>query len=298
MSGKYEVLDTFTVNTPSLSVVIRADDTPLPSDLKAQPNPANLVTVHAVEGRDSAAPRSEEAWGEEAQPSEEAQFISEEDERQAQEAARGRFAQQNRLMQLNSMSNLNQSQLMELKELQDRENAMLAKDAERMHEQAQYTQMLRRAESKYADLVYNRFGAPPPIKPLDAVVSEEDNDGFIKRISTYETKDFTYWDKLRRHNTETQIRRWHTYMPFGEEETAFFLRDVQADVGGAAYTQGAYYKELEVGLMPAREYKLPTEAYVAPPVYVRRTGNYEKRIYDPIRQMARRAYACSTCFAG
>lgn len=71
----------------------------------------------------------------------------------------------------------------------------------------------------------------------------------------------------------------------------------EANVGGAAYTQGPYYKELEVGLMAAREYKLPTEAYVAPPVYVRRTGNYEKRIYDPIRQMARRAYACSTCFA-
>lgn len=58
MSGRYEVLDTFTVNTPSLSVVIRADDTPLPSNVKAQPDPANLVTVHAVEGKDSAAPRS------------------------------------------------------------------------------------------------------------------------------------------------------------------------------------------------------------------------------------------------
>lgn len=58
MAGRYPVLNTFTVTTPSLSVAIRADDTPLPSDLKAQPNPANLVTVHAVEAKESAAPLS------------------------------------------------------------------------------------------------------------------------------------------------------------------------------------------------------------------------------------------------
>lgn len=58
MASRYPVLDKFSITTPSLSVVIRADDTPLPSGLKQRPTAANLVTVHAVEAKESAAPAS------------------------------------------------------------------------------------------------------------------------------------------------------------------------------------------------------------------------------------------------
>ncbi|XP_026191483.1 uncharacterized protein LOC34618757 [Cyclospora cayetanensis] len=280
MANRYSVLDTFSVTTPSLSVVIRADDTPIPAELRAQPNPGNLVTVHA-------------AWRGEGKQAE--QLSENEEDMETQNALRERQMVQQRLMHLHSQQNLDQSQLKELKELQEQENTMRGLEEEQMREHAHYLTMLQRADSKHADRIYGVFGAPPPIKPLDAVVTEEDPEGFIKRISTYETKDFTYWDKLRRRNTETVIRRWHTYIPTGEEDTAFFERNILAHVAGEAYRQGIYYKELDTGLTGAREYKLPTESYVAPPVYIRRTGNPEKRVYDPIRQMARNVYSCSTC---
>lgn len=317
---------------------------------------------------------AEEAWAREVQTPE-AQPSIDEQQQQQEAAFRERQMQQRRLLELQSLPQLDQSQLKELKALQDHENAMNAIDAQRMNEQVQFMQLLLRADSKHADRLYSRFGAPPPIKPLDAVVSEEDPEGFVRKMSTYETKDFTYWDKLRRHNTQTIIRRWHTYVPAGEEDTAFFERNIrklpfpvtrhsplflccpchfhrrapatsqtaagptlsagclasaeeggrlselqtcrlgmflrqlnmvlfllryavsraEANVPGEAYSQGIYYKQLDVGIMSAREYKLPTESYVAPPVYIRRTGNPEKRIHDPIRQMARNIYSCSTC---
>lgn len=221
---------------------------------------------------------------------------SDDEQQQQEEAAlRERQMQQRRLLELQSLPQLDQSQLKELKALQEHENAMRAIDAQQMHEQVQFLHMLLRADSKHADRLYSRFGAPPPIKPLDAVVSEDDPEGFVRKLSTYETKDFTYWDKLRRHNTQTIIRRWRSYVPAGEEDTAFFERGIQANVPGEAYMQGIYYKQLDVAMMSTREYKLPTESYVAPPVYVRRTGNPERRIHDPIRQMARNVYSCSTC---
>lgn len=130
-----------------------------------------------------------------------------------------------RLYELQNTPNLTQSQLKELKDLRDKENALRSIEAQQLSEQVQALQMLQRADSKHADRIYNRFGAPPPIKPLDVVIAEEDPDGFIKKLSTYETKDFTYWDKLRRHNTQTVIRRWHTYVPTGEEDTAFYERN-------------------------------------------------------------------------
>ncbi|KAL8426649.1 hypothetical protein Efla_005906 [Eimeria flavescens] len=292
MAGRYPVLDGFTVTTPSLSVVIRADDTPLPSDVKAQPYPANFVTAHAVDSKQSAFTGS--AQSADADDGEPSRSPSLRQEQQGITPVQAREMLQQRLLQLQTSRELTQSQLKELKDLQEREGALRAVEAEELRQQLEFTEMLRRADSKYADMLYSRFGAPPPIQPLEGVVSEEDSEGFIKRISTYETKDFTYWDKLRRHNTETIIRRWHTYVPTGEEDTAFFERNIEANIPGAAYQQGIYFKQLDVAMKP-REYKLPTEQYVAPPVYIRRTGNPEKRVYDPLRQMARNLYGCSTC---
>ncbi|KAL8453564.1 hypothetical protein Emag_001783 [Eimeria magna] len=293
MAGRYPILEGFTVTTPSLSVVIRADDTPLPSDVQAQPNPANLVTAHAVEIKESVAPGSEAKPAEAPEPREGEPSTLQE----LQEASilHARQVQQQRLFELQNSGELSQSELKELKDLQEREASLRAVEAEGYRQRVELAGMLRRASSKYADALYSRFGAPPPIKPLEAVVTEGDSEGFIKRLSTYETKDFTYWDKLRRHNTETIIRRWHTYVPTGEEDTAFFERNIEANVPGEAYMQGIYYKQLDVGMNSRREYKLPTESYVAPPVYIRRTGNPAKRMNDPIRQMARNLYGCSTC---
>ena len=144
-----------------------------------------------------------------------------------QQMMQQRQQQQQRLMHLNSLSALSQDELKELKELQERELYMQAIDREIQEEETNYSNMLKRAESKHADEVYRQFGAPPPIKPLEEVVTETDADGFIKRISTFETKDFTYWDRLRRHNTQTVIRRWKSYIPAGEEDTAFFARNIR-----------------------------------------------------------------------
>ncbi|KAL8269749.1 hypothetical protein Esti_006312 [Eimeria stiedai] len=304
MAGRYPILDGFTVTTPSLSVVIRADDTPLPSDVRAQPNPANLVTAHAVEIKESVAPGSEEARARATVTSEAEPAVAPEARQgepstlqKLQEASilQARQVQQQRLFQLQNSGELSQSQLKELKDLQAREESLRAVEADGFRQRVELAEMLGRASSKHADALYNRFGAPPPIKPLDAVVTEGDSEGFIKRVSTYETKDFTYWDKLRRHNTETIIRRWHTYVPTGEEDTAFFERNIEANVPSEAYMHGIYYKQLDIGMNLRREYKLPTESYVAPPVYVRRRGNPAKRVNDPIRQVARNLYGCSTC---
>ncbi|KAL8446184.1 hypothetical protein Emed_005139 [Eimeria media] len=305
MAGRYPILEGFTVTTPSLSVVIRADDTPLPSDVQAQPNPANLVTAHAVEIKESVAPGSEEARAREtvtseAKPAEatearEGESSSNLQELQESSILQARQVQQQRLFELQNSGDLSQYQLKELKDLQEREASLRTVEAEGFKQRVELADMLRRATSKYADALYSRFGAPPPIKPLEVAVTEGDSEGFIKRLSTYETKDYTYWDKLRRHNTETIIRRWHTYVPTGEEDTAFFERNIEANVPGEAYRQGIYYKQLDIGMNSKREYKLPTESYVAPPVYIRRTGNPAKRMNDPIRQMARNLYGCSTC---
>lgn len=121
---------------------------------------------------------------------------------------------------------LTSQQVREIKELQERRMKEFQINCAELDAHQQTMGMLRRSQSKHADEIYGRFGAPPPVQPLEETVTETDPEGMIKRISTYETKDFTYWDKLRRHNTETIIRRWHTFFPEGEEDTAFFRRGI------------------------------------------------------------------------
>ncbi|CDJ64344.1 hypothetical protein, conserved [Eimeria necatrix] len=236
MEPRLPVLDSFTISTPSLSVVISADDSPLPPHVQPQPVPAHLLTVHSLQPRGPAEGASE-AGGEELEAAAAAAAAAaeqQEEQQQQQEleaAALQRQQQQQRLLHLNSQKQLSQEELRELKALQEREQQQQQQELLLLQQQQQLDLLLRRADSRHADRVYRHPGAPPPIQQLQQTPQNENSEDLIKRISTFETKDFTFWDKLRRHNTQTLIRRWRSYVPSGQEDSAFYLRSIRLPTG-------------------------------------------------------------------
>ncbi|KEP66915.1 UNVERIFIED_CONTAM: hypothetical protein HHA_271930 [Hammondia hammondi] len=139
-------------------------------------------------------------------------------------------------------------------------------DAPTVAPEPMHTAMYQRSSSRAANALYRGVSA---ILPMEEEVEET---WAVMRDDTgrQEPHDFTYWDKLRRQHTKTEIRRWTSFLPETQQDTAFFGRNIEVDVPVAAYTQGIYYQR-QPESVDVKEFKLPTESYVAPPVYIRRT---------------------------
>ncbi|CBZ53740.1 hypothetical protein NCLIV_035220 [Neospora caninum Liverpool] len=114
-----------------------------------------------------------------------------------------------------------------------------------------------------ADTASTIPAAEPVVEEAWAVVEKEEPE-------RAEPHDFTYWDKLRRRHTKTEIRRWTSFFQETQQDTAFYGRNIEVDVPAAAYSQGVYFQR-QPDTVDVKEFKLPTESYVAPPVWIRRT---------------------------
>ncbi|PFH37333.1 hypothetical protein BESB_037910 [Besnoitia besnoiti] len=215
-SPELPVYNSFKVTTPSMSVTLSADDTPLPAGLGAVAGPASLVTVNP--GSSSAPVETTTDV-----PGSVCDFHTEKQENDLKTAAAA--------------------------------PAFMPAG------------MYKRSYSKAAAALY---GDRPVIQPMEAEIEETRavrEDGAEEHM---EPHDYTYWDKLRRQHTKTEIRRWTSFFPEQQEDTAFFGRDIDVAVPTAAYTQGTYYERMEEEFQ-AKSFRLPTVAYVAPPVWIRRT---------------------------
>nr|CEL67731.1 TPA: hypothetical protein BN1204_035220 [Neospora caninum Liverpool] len=197
------VYSIFTINTPSMSVTISSDDTPLPAELGDVKRPASLVTVN----------QSIDPGADTASTIPAAEPVAVEDE-----------------------------------------------DATTMH-------TLQRSTLNAAQALY---GAMPVIKPMEEEVEEAWAVVEKEEPERAEPHDFTYWDKLRRRHTKTEIRRWTSFFQETQQDTAFYGRNIEVDVPAAAYSQGVYFQR-QPDTVDVKEFKLPTESYVAPPVWIRRT---------------------------
>lgn len=51
-------------------------------------------------------------------------------------------------------------------------------------------------------------------------------EGFFAAEGDLEPHDYTYWDKLRRKGTRTEIRRWRTFAPEAQQDTPFMGRNL------------------------------------------------------------------------
>lgn len=127
--------------------------------------------------------------------------------------------------------------------------------------------MVKRSVSKVADALY---GDKPVIQPIDESV---ENTLTVLGEGAEEKKpephDYTYFDKLRRQHTRTEIRRWTTFHPEQQLDTPFFGRNIEVDIATEAYAMGTYYSTAEE-FRTLQQFKLPTLAYVAPPIWIRR----------------------------
>ncbi|PHJ25843.1 inner membrane complex protein 20 [Cystoisospora suis] len=190
----------FKITTPSMTVTITADDTPLPANLGPVETPANLVTVNQPR---MAAPAP---------------------------SPRGLAGEQT-----------------------------LTEPAREVEFQDPPTHIP-------SQLRTTAFEATT-VQQHEAADSQE---GSFVVEGDLEPHDYTYWDKLRRAGTKTEIRRWRTFGPESLQDTPFMGRNVEVDVPAEAYSQGAYFGSVDETFSP-NEYRLPTKAYVTAPVWLRRT---------------------------